>query len=41
MPVRDQVITDAYALYHSDCMEVLPEIPGETVGLSIYSPPFP
>lgn len=41
MPVRDQLITDNYALYHADCMEVLPELPSETIGLSIYSPPFP
>jgi DNA modification methylase len=41
MPVIDQVITDKYALYHSDCMEVLPGLPAESIGLGIYSPPFP
>ncbi len=41
MPVKDQKITDRYALYHSDCMEVLPTLPAESVGLSLYSPPFP
>ena len=41
MPVKDQAITDRYALYHSDCMEVLPTLPSESVGLSVYSPPFP
>lgn len=41
MAVIDQKITESYAIYHADCMEVLPEIPGETVGLSVYSPPFP
>ncbi len=40
MPVRDQVITDNYALYWADCMEVLPELKGETIGLALYSPPF-
>lgn len=37
---KDQVITDQYAIYNSDCMEVLPSIPDESIDLSIYSPPF-
>jgi len=41
MPVINQKITGDYALYHGDCMEVLQEIKGETVDLSVYSPPFP
>lgn len=41
MPVIDQCLTDQYAIYHSDCMEVLPDLPSESVGLSVYSPPFP
>lgn len=41
MPARNQVITDNYALYHADCMEVLPSLSAESIGLSIYSPPFP
>ena len=41
MPVIDQVISERYALYNSDCLEVLKEIPGESVDLSVYSPPFP
>lgn len=41
MPVREQEIADRYALYHADCMEVMPELPPESVGLSVYSPPFP
>lgn len=36
----NQEITDKYALYHGDSCEVLPSIPSESVGLSIYSPPF-
>lgn len=40
MAVRDQVITDRYALYNGDCVEVMKSIPDETVDLSIYSPPF-
>lgn len=41
MPVIDQLITDRYAIYNADCMEVLPTLPRESVGLAVYSPPFP
>lgn len=41
MPVINQSLTERYALYHADCMEVLPTLKGETVDLSVYSPPFP
>jgi len=41
VPVRDQLIAERYALYHADCMEVMPGLPAESVGLSVYSPPFP
>lgn len=37
---KDQLITDDYAIYNSDCMEVLPTLPEKCVDLSIYSPPF-
>lgn len=37
---KDQIVTDQYAIYNSDCMEVLPSLPNESVDLSIYSPPF-
>lgn len=35
-----QVITSRYALYQDDCCEVMPRLPAESVGFSIYSPPF-
>ena len=35
-----QQITDKYAVYNGDCMEVMPTLPDGSVGLSIYSPPF-
>lgn len=38
--IKDQVITDEYAIYLSDCMYVLPTIPDESIDLIIYSPPF-
>jgi DNA modification methylase len=38
--IKEQVITEKYAIYNSDCMYVLPSIGKETVDLSVYSPPF-
>ena len=40
MAVKDQVITDRYALYNGDCIEVMKSIPDGKVHFSIYSPPF-
>ncbi len=37
---KDQIITDEYAIYCSDCMEIMPTIPSESVDMSVYSPPF-
>lgn len=33
-------ITDAYALYNADNMEVMRQFPADSIGLSVYSPPF-
>ncbi len=38
--IKDQLITDKYALYLSDCMYVLPTLPDASIDLSVYSPPF-
>jgi len=38
--VKDQLITDRYAVYNSDCMLVLPTLENESIDLSVYSPPF-
>lgn len=38
--VGEQVITDKYAIYNADCMDVLRELPEESMHASIYSPPF-
>lgn len=38
--VKEQLITDNYAVYNSDCMLVLPKLEDKTIDLSIYSPPF-
>ena len=40
MAVLEQTITDRYALYCGDCMEVMPTLPAESIHLSVYSPPF-
>jgi DNA modification methylase len=40
MAIIDQEITDRYALYNGDCMEVMASMPTESIHLSIYSPPF-
>lgn len=40
MAVINQEITDNYALYNADCMEVMQDIPENSVHLSVYSPPF-
>jgi len=38
--VKEQVVTDRYAIYNSDCMEVIPSLQDESIDLCIYSPPF-
>ena len=40
MAVNEQVIGDSYAIYNGDSAEWLPDVPSESVGLSVYSPPF-
>jgi DNA modification methylase len=33
-------ITDKYAIYLGDCLEVMAQLPKESIHLSVYSPPF-
>jgi DNA modification methylase len=40
MKTKDQIVNYQYAIYNSDCMEILPAIPSNSIDLSIYSPPF-
>ena len=40
MAVREQEIGAKFALYNGDCVEVMKDLPGGAVHLSIYSPPF-
>jgi len=38
--VLDQQITDRWAIYNADAMDVMAEMPDESIHSSIYSPPF-
>jgi hypothetical protein len=40
MKVMAQEITDRYAAYNADCVEVVSQLPTDSVGFSVYSPPF-
>ena len=40
MNCMDQVVTDQYAAYHGDCVEVLKGLPDASVGYWTFSPPF-
>lgn len=37
---KDQIHTDSYSIFNSDCMLVMPNLENESIDLSIYSPPF-
>jgi DNA modification methylase len=38
--IKNQIITDDYALYNGDCIQVMKNLPDESIHLSVYSPPF-
>lgn len=40
MAVNDSVVTDRFAIYNGDCVEVMGNLPSASVHLSVYSPPF-
>lgn len=40
MPVHDQEITERYAAYNADCIEVMSGMPAESVHFAVFSPPF-
>lgn len=35
-----QVVTDDYAIYNADCIDIMNQMHNESIDLSIYSPPF-
>ena len=41
MAIIEQKLTEEYAVYNADTMEVLPTLPDESIDFSVYSPPFP
>ena len=40
MAVNDQHITDRFALYNGDCIQVMSDMPEKSIDFSVYSPPF-
>lgn len=40
MAILDQHITDRYAIYNGDCVEVMQGLPDRSIHFSLYSPPF-
>jgi DNA modification methylase len=38
--VKEQKITNEYAIYQGDCIDVMADTPDESIDLSVYSPPF-
>lgn len=40
MAIIDQFLHERYAIYNADCIEVMKEIPDNSIHLSVYSPPF-
>lgn len=40
MKVKNQKITENYAIYNGDCVDVVSQLDDESIDLSVYSPPF-
>lgn len=40
MAINNQKITDKYAIYNGDCIQVMNSLPDSSIHLSVYSPPF-
>ncbi len=40
MAVKNQISEDRYALFNGDCVEVMKELPEDSIHLTVYSPPF-
>lgn len=38
--VLNQVVTDQFALYHADCVDVVRALPDSSIDFSVFSPPF-
>lgn len=40
MKVLAEQVTDRFTAYNADCVEVVSQLPTESIGFSVYSPPF-
>lgn len=40
MNVLNQLVSEKFALYHSDCVDVLRGLPDDSIHFSVFSPPF-
>lgn len=40
MAVKEQYISERFAIYNGDCIEVMADMPDDSIHLSVYSPPF-
>lgn len=38
--LKNQIITEKFALYNADCVEITSKLPSESMDFSIFSPPF-
>jgi DNA modification methylase len=38
--ILEQTVTERFAMYHGDCVDVLTGLPDASVGYSVFSPPF-
>lgn len=38
--VKDQLSTEEYSIYNGDCMDVITQLPAQSIDCSVYSPPF-
>ncbi len=38
--VKDQLHAENYSLYNGDCIDVIQELPDDSIDFIVYSPPF-
>ena len=38
--VKDQIHEENYSIYNGDCVDVVSDLPDNSIDLSVYSPPF-
>lgn len=39
--MSEQNVTEHYAAYRGDCIDLIKDLPDDSIGLSVFSPPFP